>query len=108
MNQRQYTKWFKRDVVRLARSGEKSVVRTARDLRINENLLDRDFEVSEPYQVEVTYGWPSEGWLYLATVTELHSRRIVCWSISETVKIEPATDALETAIERRCCAPYTS
>jgi putative transposase len=47
------------------------------------NLLDRQFAVAAPNQAwvaDVTYCWTHEGWLYLAVVLDLHSRRIVGWA----------------------------
>jgi transposase InsO family protein len=49
------------------------------------NLLDCEFDVKGPDQVwtsDITYIWPLTGWMYLATVMDLHSRRIVGWAIN--------------------------
>jgi hypothetical protein len=53
--------------------------------------LDADF----------TYIWTAEGWLYVAAVTDLFSRRVVGWSMSATMTAELVTDALVMAIWRR-------
>ena len=69
-----------------------------------ENLLNREFDVAEPDQVyasDVTYVWTQEGWLYLAVVIDLCSRRVVGWSMSTRMKARLVCDALQMAIWRR-------
>ncbi|MCF1458689.1 MAG: IS3 family transposase, partial [Shewanella sp.] len=66
-----------------------------------ENLVDREFDVAEPDQVyaaDVTYIWTQEGWLYLAVVIDLCSRRVVGWSMSSRMKAKLVCDALQMAI----------
>ena len=49
-----------------------------------DNVLDRDFASDGPdqaYVQDITYIWTQEGWLYLATVIDLYSRRVVGWSM---------------------------
>jgi putative transposase len=68
------------------------------------NMLDRQFEAQAPNQkwaADFTYIWTAEGWLYVAAVLDLYSRRIVGWSMSATMTAELATDALMMAIWRR-------
>ena len=51
---------------------------------IADNLLDRDFQADRPNQkwlADFTYLWTAEGWLYVAVVLDLFSRRIVGWSM---------------------------
>ena len=69
-----------------------------------DNLLNRQFDVSKPDQVyasDVTYIWTQEGWLYLAVVIDLFSRKVVGWSISSRMKSQLVCDALEMAIWQR-------
>lgn len=69
-----------------------------------ENLVKRDFAVSQPdrvYAGDVTYIWTQEGWLYLAVVIDLFSRKVVGWSMSSRMKAELVCDALKMAIWRR-------
>ena len=69
-----------------------------------ENLVNRAFDVAEPDQVyaaDVTYVWTQEGWLYLAVVIDLCSRRVVGWSMSSRMKAQLVCDALRMAIWRR-------
>ena len=71
---------------------------------IAENLLARDFEASRPNEkwvTDITYVWTSEGWLYLATVMDLYSRRIVGWSMADHLRTELCLDALQMAIKQR-------
>jgi transposase InsO family protein len=71
---------------------------------VYENLLERDFSAEQPDQVyaaDVTYIWTSEGWLYLAVVLDLFSRKVVGWSMSSRMKADLVCDALKMAIWRR-------
>ncbi len=68
------------------------------------NLLDRDFSSSAPNQrwsTDITYVWTSEGWLYLAVVMDLFSRRIVGWSMRKTLARELVLSALHMALYGR-------
>jgi transposase InsO family protein len=65
------------------------------------NLLDQDFATSGPNQkwgADLSYIWTSEGWLYLAIVLDLFSRRIVGWAVSDRLKKDLALSALRKAI----------
>jgi len=65
------------------------------------NVLDQDFTADGPnrkWGVDISYVWTAEGWLYLAIVLDLYSRRIVGWSISDRMKRGLAMDALRRAI----------
>ena len=69
-----------------------------------DNLLNREFEVAQPdtvYAADVTYVWTQEGWLYLAVVIDLCSRRVVGWSMSSRMKAKLVCDALQMALWRR-------
>lgn len=68
------------------------------------NLLARNFTVAQPnrcYVGDITYIATDEGWLYLATVIDLYSRKIVGWSMSNNMKAELVNDALLMAIWTR-------
>lgn len=68
------------------------------------NLLDRQFDAARPNQkwiADFTYLWTAEGWLYVAAVIDLFSRRVVGWSMSATMTAQLVTDALLMAIWRR-------
>jgi transposase InsO family protein len=74
------------------------------DRPVAENVVDRQFEpaaVNEVWTADITYIPTREGWLYLAAVEDLHSRRIVGWSMSERIDSRLVVDALEMAVSRR-------
>lgn len=74
------------------------------DLPVGPNLVARKFEVSAPnttWVTDITYIWTHEGWLYLAVILDLFSRRIVGWSMSEQITRQLALDALTMALSRR-------
>lgn len=69
-----------------------------------DNVLDRQFEATAPNQkwiADFTYIWTAEGWLYVAAVIDLFSRRVVGWSMSATMAAQLVADALMMAIWRR-------
>lgn len=71
---------------------------------IAENHLQRAFEADGPnkkWVADFTYVWTAEGWLYVAAVMDLYSRRIVGWSMSETMQAKMVTDAMLMALWRR-------
>jgi putative transposase len=73
-------------------------------MAIKDNLLARRFAVSAPnrgWVSDITYLWTLEGWLYLAIVLDLFSRRVVGWSLSERLERGLALDALSMALEGR-------
>ena len=68
------------------------------------NLLDQDFTCDGPdrkWGVDISYVWTAEGWLYLAIVLDLFSRRIVGWAVSDRLKKDLALTALRRAISVR-------
>lgn len=68
------------------------------------NLLDQDFSAPAPnrkWGTDISYVWTVEGWLYLAIVLDLHSRRIVGWATSDRITKELAITALKRAITVR-------
>lgn len=69
-----------------------------------DNVLDRGFTVDEAdraYVSDITYIWTREGWLYLAVVIDLFSRKVVGWSMGTRMKAQLVCDALEMAISQR-------
>ena len=68
------------------------------------NVLDRDFAATAPDQkwaCDLTYVWTDEGWLYLAVVIDLFSRRVVGWSMNDDLKAAGVANALSMALTRR-------
>jgi transposase InsO family protein len=69
-----------------------------------ENVLDRKFDVEAPNQVyagDITYLWTQEGWLYLAVIIDLYSRKVVGWSMGSRMRAQLVCDALRMAIWQR-------
>ena len=71
---------------------------------VAENILARDFLPAAPnatWAGDSTYIWTAEGWLYLAVVLDLFSRRVVGWAVSERIDATLALDALAAALHGR-------
>jgi len=71
---------------------------------IADNVLDRQFRADAPNQkwvADFTYIWTAEGWLYAAAVLDLYSRRIVGWSMHDSMTSQLVADALMMAVWRR-------
>jgi transposase InsO family protein len=69
------------------------------------NLLNQQFEAAAPNRVwtaDITYIDTAEGWLYLAVVMDLFSRRIVGWAMADHMLTSLVEDALDMALEQRC------
>ena len=67
------------------------------------NLLEQNFEADSPDQklvFVITYIWTDQGWLYLAVVLELYSRRVIGWAIAEGITAALVCDALLMALWR--------
>lgn len=68
------------------------------------NLLNRNFgaeRLNQKWVVDISYIWTHEGWLYLAVVLDLHSRRVIGWAVSNRMKRDLAIRALKMAIALR-------
>lgn len=90
-----------------ARSARRFVVRTTdsrHDQVVAPNVLDRQFYPERPDAVwagDITYIPTGEGWLYLAVVLDLYSRRVVGWATAEHMRSELVSQALEMALQQR-------
>lgn len=74
------------------------------DMPTAANVLQRNFEVAQPDRAwvgDITYIWTAEGWLYLAVVIDLFSRRIVGWSVADHMRTELVLEALGAALGSR-------
>ena len=74
------------------------------NLPVAPNLLDRNFQVDRPDAVwcsDISYLWTMEGWLYLAVVIDLYSRKVVGWAMSSRLKASFVIEALLMAYWRR-------
>ena len=68
------------------------------------NIIDQDFAADRPNQkwgVDISYVWTREGWIYLAVVIDLFSRRVVGWSVGDRLHRRLAIAALQTALTMR-------
>jgi putative transposase len=73
-------------------------------MAIRGNFLARRFAVAQPtfgWVADITYLWTPEGWLYLAIILDLFSRRVVGWSMGERLEKKLALDALRMALTER-------
>lgn len=71
---------------------------------VAENILNRAFTVSTPnraWVADITFLWTVEGWLYLAAVLDLFSRRVVGWALASHLRETLVDDALKMALGRR-------
>ncbi|PNZ35470.1 IS3 family transposase, partial [Staphylococcus lutrae] len=78
----------------------KATTDSKHNLPIYPNLLNQQFKVEKPGVVwvsDITYIYTREGWVYLATVMELFSRRIIGWSMSNRMTKDLVISALERA-----------
>lgn len=74
------------------------------NLPIAPNLLNRDFSPGKPNQIyagDITYIPTQEGWLYLAVVIDLFSRKVIGWSMDKTMKVALVNNALSMALWKR-------
>ena len=72
--------------------------------RVHANVLARDFAVgtaNRAWAGDITYLWTQEGWLYLAVVLDVGTRRVLGWSLRETLEAALVTGALDMALGRR-------
>ena len=75
---------------------------------VSDNLLWRDFyakESNQKWTSDITYIWVQDRWLYLATVMDLYSRRIVGWSLDTSMTERLITDAIKMAFNQRAIVP---
>src|SRR4051812_33650973 len=73
-------------------------------LPVAANLLDRNFAAEKPDQVwlaDITYIPTGGGWLYLAVILDLFTRKVVGWAMRDHMRAELAITALTMAIQRR-------
>ena len=103
---RYMTKKLMREAKVWVRSKKKFKVTTDSNHKqpVYDNVLNREFDVNKPNKAfvsDITYVWTQEGWLYLAVVIDLFSRKVVGWSMSSRMKAQLVCDALTMAIWQR-------
>lgn len=77
-------------------------------VNVSDNVLWRDFNAESPNQkwtTDITYIWVKDKWLYLATVMDLFSRKIIGWSVDLSMTEALITDAMKMALGQRDIAP---
>ena len=78
----------------------KATINSKHKYPVEDNLLDRRFCLPWPNKawiVDITYLWTREGWLYLAAVVDLYSRKIVGWAMSSCMATDLPLQALRMA-----------
>ena len=81
----------------------KATTDSKHNMPIAKNILDRNFEVDAPdvaWVTDITYVWTAEGWLYLAAILDLFSRRVVGFAMSEHIDRALVLEALRAAVGR--------
>ena len=98
-----------KDGLRAKRSRRYRVTTDSRNTKVvHENVLARDFAVGSPDRAwagDITYLWTKEGWLYLAVVLDIGTRRVIGWSLRETLQTALVTSALDMALGARPITP---
>lgn len=82
----------------------KATTNSNHQLPVAENLLNQNFQASRPNEKwvsDITYIWTEEGWLYLAAVMDLYSRKLIGWSLSARMTTKLVADALMMAVWSR-------
>ncbi len=82
----------------------KATTNSKHNLPVQENVLNQDFTASRPNEkwvTDITYVWTLAGWLYLASVMDLFSRKIVGWHTSDRMTKELVLQALKQAYGRQ-------
>jgi putative transposase len=73
-------------------------------LPVAPNLLNQQFQADQPNSIwcgDITYLWTLEGWLYLAVIIDLFSRKVVGWALDSRLKTSLVLEALRMAYWRR-------
>lgn len=82
----------------------KATTQSKHNKPIHANHLNREFSCNQAnarWVSDITYIWTNEGWLYLAVIMDLYSRKIIGWSMSERMKDELVLEALRMALFQR-------
>lgn len=111
-------KWGRDRVARLMRAhglkGKKkrpfrpTTTDSSHTLAVAPNLLEQDFTAQAPNQKwtsDITYLWTAQGWLYLCVVLDLFSRRVVGWSLMDTLAQDLVLTAIRRALAQRLPPP---
>ena len=80
----------------------KATTHSAHTLPVAENLLKQDFSATKPNEKwvsDITYIWTEEGWLYLAVILDLFTRKVVGWHAAARMDVSLVLEALDMAIK---------
>ena len=105
VGQRRVGRLMKQNDIKVVRTHKyKATTDSAHNLNVAPNLLAQDFTTTGPNQKwagDISYIWTQEGWLYLAVIIDLYSRRVVGWAVSNRMKKDLAIRALKMALNLR-------
>jgi len=109
LDEKRVARLMARDGLRAKRSKRYRITTDSRNTAVvHENVLARDFAVGSSNRAwagDITYLWTREGWLYLAVVLDVGTRRVVGWSLQGTLQRALVTSALDMALGTRPIAP---
>ena len=91
-------------VVKMKRKLKVTTTNSNHNYRISPNRLQRDFRTNVPDEVyvgDITYIRMQQGWLYLAVVIDLFSRKVVGWSMDDNMETPLVNNALQMALYNR-------
>lgn len=94
----------RQDLVAKAGRKFKATTNSSHKLPVSPNLLEQNFtceNVNEKWAGDITYLWTDEGWLYLAVVLDLFSRKVIGWSMNTRMTKQLVCDAMQMAIDQR-------
>jgi transposase InsO family protein len=95
-------------LVAVQRRRWRATTQSGHDFPVQANLLERDFTAEAPNRVwlgDITYITTEEGWLYLAALLDLFSRKIVGWNTADRIDRMLTLNALDTALKARRPSP---
>jgi putative transposase len=105
VGQRRVGRLMRENAIKVVRTRKHKVTTDSNDTSsITPNLLDQDFSTSGPnkkWAGDISYIWTSEGWLYLAVIIDLYSRRVIGGAVSNRMKRDLAIRALDMAVALR-------
>ena len=95
-------------IVKMKRKFKVITTDSNHNYRISPNRLQRDFRTNVPNEVyvgDITYIRTQQGWLYLAVVIDLYSRKVVGWSMDDNMETSLVNNALQMALHNRTPPP---
>lgn len=86
----------------------KATTNSNHGLPVAPNLVKRDFTAKAPNRLwvtDITYLWTDEGWLYLAAIIDVFTRKVVGWAMKDRLTLPLALEALDMAVTRQRPGP---